>query len=134
MGEANNQPQLTMSANGVNSVSSTKITLPPLSGSYYYDGLSGGQPLDFEFSTQLPYITITGQIYLQNGTDSDITGVAATWSIPSGFSFVKADNGGTCSQNIVTWNLGTMKKQTALQVSATTQNGIAESSPTWEGR
>ncbi|TFH43053.1 MAG: DUF11 domain-containing protein [ANME-2 cluster archaeon] len=80
-------------------------------------------PLNLEKTDGLtqanPGATLTYQISYQNLNQYAVSNVVITDDIPAGTTFVSADNGGTHSAGVVTWNIGSLAQGATGTVTVT---------------
>src|SRR5205814_8318408 len=64
-----------------------------------------------------------------NLSGSSLPGTTLIATVPKGASFVSADTGGTLTGGVVTWNLGTLRTGSNVQVHATLQASSSPNTP-----
>jgi hypothetical protein len=64
-----------------------------------------------------------------NLSGSSLPGTTLSATVPKGASFVSADTGGTLTGGVVTWNLGTLRTGSNVQVHATFQASSSPNTP-----
>ena len=76
-----------------------------------------------EQGTVAPNSNFTYTLVASNASLASLTGVTLSATVPAGASFISADNGGTLSNGVVTWNLATLVAGANKQVHVTLQAG-----------